>query len=178
MKFFKKPVTAIILALMIVAGSTLINVHWKFGAKCQEIQNSFYETGRIGKQLDAIRQDAVLLSSVAKQNGIDAEDLRSAAEDLQYALSHESTDAGLLYWYYDSLRTELFSTEQRLLSVTLNDADAETVRNCMDRISAASDRISSDSYNQTVRAFLSRYDRFPTGPLAILADVDMPEVFA
>ena len=116
MKFFRKPVTAIILAFLIVAGSTLINVHWKFGAICREIQDSFYETGRIGKQLEAIRQDAVLLSSVAKQNGIDAEDLRYAADDLQSALSRESTGAGLLFWYYDTLRTELISTEQRLLS--------------------------------------------------------------
>ncbi len=178
MKFFRNPVTAIILAFLIVAGSTLINVHWKFGAMCREIQDSFYETDRIGNQLEAIRQDAVLLSSVAKQNGIDAEDLRSAADDLQSALSRESTGAGLLFWYYDTLRTELISTEQRLLSATLPEADAETVRDCMDRISAASDRISGDPYNQTVRAFLSKYDRFPTGPLAILADVDMPEVFA
>lgn len=178
MKFFRNPVTAFLLALLIVAGSTLINVHWKFGAKCRDVQNSFYETGGIAKQLEAIRQDSVFLSSVAKQNGIDTEDLCSAADDLQSALSRDDTGAALLFWYYDSLRTELLSTEQRLLAIALNEADAKSVSDCMYRIRSASDHISGDPYNQTVRAFLSRYDRFPTALLARLADVEMPEVFA
>lgn len=178
MKFFRNPVIAFFLALLIVTGSTLINVHWKFGGKCRDVRETFYETEGIAEQLEAIRVDAVVLSSVAKQNGIDAEDLRSAADDLQYALSRDNTGAGLLFWYYDSLRTELLSIEQRLLAVALNEADAKTVNDCMVRIRSASDRISGDSYNQTVRAFLSKYDHFPTVLLARLADVDMPEVFA
>ena len=178
MKLFKNPVVAVLLALVLILGSTLLNVHWKFGGLCREVTDGLYAEDGIAAQLETIRVDAAAIASVAERNGIDAKALRNAADDLQSVLSRGSSGAGYLFRCYDKLRVELISMEQKLLAVALNETDANTISGCLERIRSAYSAISSASYNDTVRSFLSRYDHFPTHFLARLAGVDMPEVFA
>ena len=47
MKFFKNPVVAVVLALVIILGSTLVNVHVKYGALCRGVTDDFYEENGI-----------------------------------------------------------------------------------------------------------------------------------
>lgn len=178
MKFFKNPVVAVLLALVIVLGSTLVNVHVKYGALCRGVTDDFYEENGIADQLSSIRMDAAVLASVAARNGIDAQDLSDAADNLQSALSQTGVGAGRLFRLYDELRVELVSAQQGLLGVALNDTDAKTVSDCLSRIQNAANAISSSPYNDTVRSFLAKYDRFPAHFLGRMANVNIPEVFA
>lgn len=176
MKFFKNRTVAIILCALIVIGSTLLNTHWKLGGLCRELSDRFYASDEIGQQLETLRVEAVTLAAVAEGNGLDAFDLTGAAENLQDHLSRGG--AASVYAAYDWLRTELAVTEQKLLSKALSEGDAETVSLSLEKIHAAQAKLAASSYNEDVRDFLRRYDRFPTSMLARLAGVALPEVFA
>ncbi len=178
MKFFKNPVVAVLLALLIVLASTLVNVHVKYGKLCRSVTDEFYAEAGIADQLSSIRMDAAVLAKVAERNGIDAKELTNAANHLQDLLSQTGVSAGRVFRCYDELRVELVSAEQKLLGVALSDTDAITVSDCISRIQNAASAISASPYNETVRSFLAKYDRFPTHMLARLANVSIPEVFA
>lgn len=178
MKFFKNPVVAFLLCLVIVLGSTLLNTHIKFGRLCQEVTDEFYGEDGIAAQLSSLRVDAVALAAVAKVNDVDASALENAATVLQGAMSQTHMGVSWVYLAYDKLRTELTLTEQNLLSKSLSDSDAQTVQTLLTRIHNEQEKISASDYNEQVRSFLRKYDRFPTHALARLAEVKLPEVFA
>lgn len=177
MKFFKNPVVALILALVLVLGSTIMNVHFKFGALCRNVSEELYAENGIAQQLQSIRSDAAVLATVAERNGITPAGLTRAADELQSVLSQGRLGAGGIYRYYDALLAEITSARQELLSAGLNDADAETVNGCFARIDKARDAISSSDYNELVRSFLDKYDHFPANFLGRFADIQWPETF-
>ena len=178
MKFFKNRVVALILCLLIVVGATLLNTHVKFGALCRELANTFYDDDGIAQQLVTLQAEATRLASVAEKNGLDAAELTAAAEELQRCLSRGDAGAARFYACYDALCRELSAMEQSLLSKALSAEDAEAVSLCLTQIHTAQAKIAASSYNENVRDFLQKYDRFPTNLLADLADVPMPEEFA
>ena len=165
-----------LLALVLILGSTLLNVHCKFGALCQDVTDGLYAEDGIAAQLETIRVETAAIIAVAERNGIDAGSLSEAADELQSVLSQRQFGTGYLFRCYDKLRVELISAEQNLLGA-LSETDLQTVTDCLERIQAAQRLISSSSYNDVVRGFLARYDRFPTRLLAKLAGVRMPAVF-
>ena len=178
MKVLKNPVVALLLTFVIVLTSTLVNTNLKFGRLCRDVTDDFYGEDGIAAQLSFLRVDAVALAAVAETNGIDASSLQNSADDLQRTLSFSSMSIGWLFQSYDALRKELTVTEQSLLGKSLSDSDAQTVQTLLDRIHREQDKISASDYNEDVRTFLRRYDRFPTHILAKLAGVEMPELFA
>lgn len=178
MKFFKKRSVAVALCVILVLVTTLLNTRWKLGGKCRDLSESFYDRGGIAASLETIRTESDSLAAVAESNGIDAQALRTASGNLQGMLSQRSIGAAQLFPYYDALRTELRSIEQKLLSASLSDEDAAAVSKSIELIHSAQTAIGASEYNTQVRAFRSRNGGLFTRVLASLAGVRLPEEFA
>ena len=177
MKFFKKRSVIVILCWALIIVSTLLNVRIRFGGKCREVTDQFYSEAEIARQLEQICFDAMTLSSVAEEYGVDASALRTEADSMLNALG-QSYGASYVHRIYEDLYSELTAVEQKLLGVALSESHAASVSACLERIHSAQYSISSSGYNETVRSFRRRYDRFPTSILARLAGIKIPEVFA
>jgi len=184
MKLFKNPVFAVALAFVVVIASTLINTNVKFGRKCRDITDQFYGSTvsrsapevSIAEALENICTDAESLSVVADSCGVDAEEVRNDVSDLRRSIQQEFF-FGIRSSYAD-LRSSLTTLLGQLAQADLEAKSAETVSQCSASISDAQSAIAASGYNDTVRAFLRRYDHFPTNVLATLAGVDYPETFA
>ena len=66
----------------------------------------------------------------------------------------------------------------RLERAELSERDASGVEQYKSSVTGVQSAIGEAGYNEAVREFLRRYNHFPTNYLALLADVDLPEVFA
>ena len=184
MKLFRNPVFAVILALVVVISSTLINTNVKFGRKCRAVSDQFYsgmgtrgvQDVSIASSLESICSDAEALCVVAEGCGTDVSSVQSEVQSLRSSMQLESMF--LIRTAYSSLRSSLTTMLGQLAQKELSEQDAETVTRCTASIAAAQDSISASGYNETVRAFLRRYDHFPTNVLAELAGVEMPEMFS
>ncbi|MBR5094074.1 MAG: hypothetical protein IK095_03180 [Oscillospiraceae bacterium] len=176
MKLFKNPVVAWIVCLALIFGSTLLNTRIRFGRLCRDAEADFNGLGGIVSQLQTIRSDADILALVAEDNGLETDALRDASDALQRALAREQ-GAKSVFSAYDVLHTEIARTQQKLMGVSLSSSDAQTVSSCMASLDDAQRAIAASGYNETVREFQRRYDRFPTKYLAEFAGVRMPEVF-
>lgn len=184
MKLFKNPVFAVFLTVALVIGSTLINTNVKFGRKCREVTDTFFSDSvtrgaterSIASQLELICTDAEALCVVADSCDVDAGAVRNAVASLRRNLQIENI-FGLRSSYGD-LRSSLTTMLGQLAQADLDEQNAKTVSDCTESIASAEGSISSSDYNDTVRAFLRRYDHFPASFLARLAGVEMPETFA
>ncbi len=183
MKLFRNPVFAVCLAVVVVIASTLINTNVKFGRKCRAVTDQFYGASTrgaaevsIADALESICTEAESLSVVADSVGADAKDVRNAVSSLRSSIRN-----GFFYGIrssYDALRSGLTTLLGQLAQAKLDEQNAQTVSVCSAAIADAQSAIAASGYNDTVRAFLRRYDHFPTNVLARLAGVSMPEAFA
>ena len=184
MKLFRNPVFAVFLALVVVIASTLINTNVKFGRKCRAVSDQFYSGAvtrgaqdvSIASALESICNDAEALCVVAEGCGTNADSVRSEVQSLRSSMQFESMY--LIRTAYSSLRSSLTTMLGQLAQKELSEQDADTVSRCTASVAQAQDSISASPYNETVRAFLRRYDHFPTNVLAELAGVEMPESFS
>ncbi len=184
MKLFKNPVFAVLLTMVVVLSSIIINTNVKFGRKCREVTDQFYGSSivrgtpeiAIADALELICTDAESLAVVADSCGVDADEVRDDVSDLRRSIQQEFF-YGIRSSYAD-LRSSLTTLLGQLAQADLDAKSAETVSQCSASISDAQSAIAASGYNDTVRAFLRRYDHFPTNVLATLAGVDYPEAFA
>ncbi len=172
MKFFKKPVVAVLLCLIVVIAAPLLNTRIKLGRQCEKLNERFYSSG-IADKLEALHVEADALAALAEANGLNADALRGASADLQDALSQRSSNAGQLHRYYDALRSQISATAAQLSEKKVAGADTVLLR-----IQNLQDDIASSSYNAEVRSFRTRYKSRFTHLMASLAGVHMPEEFA
>lgn len=184
MKLFKNPFFAVALTVFVVLSSILINTNVGFGRKCRAVTDTFYGSTvsrsapevSIADALESICTEAESLAVVADSCGVDAEDVRNDVFNLRRSIQTE-------FFYgirssYAALRSGLTTLLGQLAQADLDAQNAETVSQCTAAISDAQSAIAASGYNDTVRAFLRRYDHFPTNVLADLAGVDYPETFA
>ena len=179
MKFFKNPVVAVILSALIVLCSTLVSVNIKFGARCREITDEFY-TGdeAMVKPLNNISASVDGLVNIAGSYGLDCTAVSAAADRFASALRGSDGQVGALYQLYRDLMREEASLESALFRQELRDQDADSAQQYAEIIREAVDELEDSDYNESVRSFLRRYDRFPTNSLAALAGVAYPAYFA
>ena len=176
MKLLKKPLVAWIVCIALVLVATLVNTNVKFGRLCASVTGEFYGTDGIAQQLSELRADAEALANVSEGHGVDVKELRSASYYLQLGIQNQY-GAAELYQDYDLLRTELTAVQQKLVGISMSAADQQTVSDCLASITEAQRAIAASDYDEQVRDFLRRYDRFPTRLLARLAGVELPEAF-
>lgn len=178
MKFFKNRAVAIILCVLMVLGSTLLNTRVKFGRQCRNVEQSFYDAGGISEQLELIRSKAGFLADMAEAKGLDTSSLRNASQALEDKLGQRRLDITGIHSCYEALDRELKNVETKLITSSLTDQEAETFSSSLELIHNAQAKLSTATYNETVRSFCRRNDRFPTNILAKLAGVSLPEEFA
>ncbi len=185
MGFFKKRTGALLLTAIMVLVSTGVSVNVKLGNKIQAVNESFYEglysqgypQKGIGAHLDNICTYADGLITIANNYDIDTEELEYDTEDLKMGRTYSPYSASYLYYCYDELCGQIDALERLLAARELSERDAEGVEKYLTNINGAKSAIASSSYNEEVRDFLRRYDRFPTDLMAELANLDMPEYF-
>ncbi len=186
MKLFKNPVFALILTFVVVIASTLINTNIKFGRKCSEVRDLFYEgvtadgytQTPIAAHLENIASYADGLCTIARNYDIDTTEIEESNDFLKWSLQYNDTDASYIHSNYMQLSSDLNTLIDRLERAELSERDASGVEQYKTSIAGAVSAVAESGYNDTVRSFLRRYDHFPTNVLADMAGVEMPETFA
>lgn len=186
MKFFKKPVVAVLLTIIVVIASTLLSIGIKFGNKAQGVIDGFYDgvyangytQNSIASHLRNINSYADGLAAIANNYDIDTSSIKDSSEDLKLALSYSYGDASYIYYCYSSLMTDVIEIQDALGRVELNERDTSGVEQYSANISGARSSIETAGYNETVREFTREYGSFPGTSLALLAGVDFPTLFS
>lgn len=183
MKFFKKPIVALLLSALIIFSSTVLSVEVKLGAKCQDITDGFYEGVRyegyehksIASQIRNICGAADGMVTLASNYDIEADAVRAATDEMKSALTCGSVS--YLRYLYDEILDAVKPLEDQLGRAPLSERDAEGLKQYSSTISGAQSVIENSGYNESVRAFLRGYMHFPADFLAGLSGVELPELF-
>ena len=186
MKLLKKPFVALLLSAAVVLSSTLLSVNIRFGGKCRDITDGFYDgvyyNGYTQKSLSSHLKNicgyADGLVTIANNYDIDTGDLLTALDDLKLSLSYSYGYASHIYFCYDELLSPLNALVDQLSRTELSERDADGFVQYRSGINGAQRAMESAGYNESVREFLRSHDQFPTDFLAELAGVEMPEYFA
>lgn len=181
MDFFKKPIVALILALVVVCGSTILNTQIKLGEEVQEVEDSFF-TSVSGEKSIYIRLDECLSAAnglwtvLVNYDSDAADELSEVRKDMiwDYDLQHIN---GLLYG--NNELSEVFKNSLSVLNgYDLTDSELAAVADYSDSFYGAQKMIEKNSYNSLVQDFLrSTYNKFPASIFASIAGVDAPEIF-
>ena len=186
MKFFKNPVVAIILALIVVYASTLLAFDVRFGNKCQEVadgfQNGVYYNGEFqpscASRLRTVTGYADEIKSIASANDIDTEVLTEAVDSLKSALRYSAVDASFVYYCYNELDTALTGIKAQLHRAELSDVFEAELSQLYTAIDDEIAAIDTSGYNESVSDFLREYDKFPVSYFYWRTNVLMPSYFA
>ena len=185
MKFFKKPVVAVICTVLIVLLSTSLSVKTKFEKKCLEVVDGFYDgelyTGEtevsIAKHLADICGYSLEIIEIAEAYDIDADDALYCVDDIQYGMTEWYDDVGYIHYCYEELIEEIEILNQQLYAEPLTAAEQQQLSALNWNISESTDAISESGYNESVRQFIRRNMQFPTDLLCDIAGVYPPEYF-
>lgn len=186
MDFFKKPAVAVILSLIVIFASTLISVSAKLNNKCDKVTDGFYNGVRYkGENHDAIAEEISSLCAVADEivpiasnYGIDTSVLSDSNQRLRTLVSSGSRDIGSVYQVYSEFITALKDVETQLHATGLSRRHEEAMSEYSDEISDCVNDINTACYNDTVREFLRKNDKFPTSNWADLFGISFPEYFS
>lgn len=186
MSFFKRRWVAVVIAACTVWASMLLSTDIKFGAKCSEVTDGFYNGvyyngythPSIASHLRNITGYADGIATIAKRYDIDTEELLDSSSDLKLMLSYSRGDESYIHYCYDELLGTLRAVEGELEDAQLSDRDKSGLEQYMSSISGAQKSIEEAGYNDSVSRFLRDYDHFPTNLLADMAGVEMPEYFS
>ena len=186
MKLLKNPVIAVLLTVLIVLSSTIITTSVKLNNKCNAVIDEFYE-GRLKQGIiyTSIYADICSMyelgsevALVADNYGVNTKDLVNSINELKNELSYRNTDISDIYadysWFYGSLR----AVEIELSSIGLSQRHMEYMTTVSQQIAQLKYSIDNSSYNESVRTFYKKFDRFPVNIFAELFDIDYPEYFA
>lgn len=185
MDFLKKRPVAILLAIVIVLGSTLLSVNVKLGKKCAAVTNGFYsgvtydgyKHPAVSAQLENISAAALGMASLGSSyTGVDVKAVQTAQEDLNSSIQNGSVSQ--IYDRYAALIAETDKLDAAMKAQKLSDRDATGLSEYESTISAAQGVIEKSGYNETVRDFLSgTYNVFPANMFAGICGVKAPQLF-
>lgn len=186
MNFFKKPTVAAIIAIVLVAVSTFASVNIKLGSKCDEVKDIFYSglqyDGKFHPPIaDQVRNTCAAandLCIIASNYGIDTTDVTDSCEWVEMALAYSAYDQHYIYYEYAQLRTAIKTMVDKLAHQSLSERHQALLNDYEKQLTEFEHNIDTAGYNEEVRAFLMKYDRFPTNFIASMCNVRLPEYFA
>ncbi len=186
MKVLKKPAVAVLLAVLVVFGSTFLSAGLKLSGACADITDGFYDGLRIdGKNQPSIASSlrtlcdaADELAVVGSQYGHDTSALTENCSVLKKALASEDRDIGSLYLAYSDLYSALRSLESELEKSDLSDRHRDDLTALEKKTDEARVEIDNSGYNASVGLFLRKNDRFPARQFASLFHISFPAAFA
>jgi len=186
MKLLKNPIIAVLLTILIVIGSTIVSSSVKLSNKSDAIVDGFYE----GKMKQGIVYTSIYadicsmyelgseVALVADNYGVKTKELVDSIAELKNELSYRNTDISDIYadytWFYSSLR----AVEIELSTIGLSQRHMEYMTSVSQQIAQLKFSIDSADYNDSVRNFYKKFDRFPVNIFADIFDVEYPEYFA
>lgn len=186
MKLLKNPIIAVLLTILIVFSSTVVSASVKLSNKCDAVIDGFYE-GKLkqGIVYTSIYADICSMyelgsevALVADNYGVKTKELVDSIAELKEELSYRNTDISDIYadytWFYSSLR----AVEIELSSIGLSQRHMEYMTAVSQQIAQLKFSIDSSDYNESVRSFYKKFDRFPVNFFADIFDVEYPEYFA
>ena len=185
MKFFKKPAVAVILVIILVIASTLLSFEIRFGSKCQQISDGFFDGVYVDGELrpscasivKKITGYAEEIRAIAFENGLDTESLDSDLESLKYSIKYSDPDASYVYFCYNDVLNSLGNLKSSLKTANISAEDSESISQLYLQINSAAREFDTTGYNESVRAFLRDYDRFPVSKFYWYTNVIMPSCF-
>lgn len=186
MKFFRKPAAAVLVTIFIVILSTGFSIGIRIGAKCDEVTNLFYTGVRyngelhpaIGDQLRSMTNIANGLCLIAENYGLDCEDVRDACEWVELALAYSPKEASYINYEYSELLKQMKSLEDKLYHQELSDRHTTMLADYSAQMKECEENIYNAGYNESVRAFLQEYGKFPINNIATMFGAEMPQYFA
>ncbi|MDL2300352.1 hypothetical protein LJC01_01765 [Clostridiaceae bacterium OttesenSCG-928-D20] len=186
MKFLKKRPVAIILAIIIVIGSTVISAHRHIQKECQELEDCFYtgayneERGSIDASINSQIQvmlnsslGVVSISSKYPQLEEQTEILRESRDNL-----NREGEISSKYQPYSVLIDDFAILVSSLREIELSDSDSENLSSYVRKFEGAQNVIAKSTYNDNIRKFKREYlGSFPVNFLKHIAFVREPSLF-
>ena len=185
-KFFRNPFVAILLSVLIVLGSTAITSSVKLNNKCNEVVDGFYYGTKLNGQLmksvyynlGDLNEISGEIALIADNYGIDTTELYCSSEELKNNISYHNCDIEDIYDCYERLYNALFSVVMELSSTQLSQRHLEFMASASDQVNAIKLSIDNSGYNESVRSFHKKFDRFPVNIFSDIFDIEYPEYFA
>ena len=182
MNFFKKPVVAIILAVILCSSILMVNTQAKLGNEIDAVEDAFFTNvegqpsiyTRLLEKLQAVNGVWTIL------NRYDSEAAQSLADEQDYLQwACESTSINSMYYANEDLNAEFSSALRTLEGYELTEDEQADLDSYVETYNGAQKMIEENSYNSSVTSFnRSVYDTFPTEILAAFAGVNAPERFS
>lgn len=187
MKFFKKPGVAFVLTVLIVLCATLISINVKLQAKCDSINDIFYDGVKISgteypamstpiNELCTIGDEVVLM---ANNYGLDTTDLSSNLRYLKWSMYYNSDDVNYIGSCYSDYIQALKSTVNELNSTGLSSRHSAALAEYETQIDEYTATVTEGAkgYNEAVRNFKKSYDKYPTNVWAAMSNTYFPGYF-
>ncbi len=186
MKVLNKAAVDVLLAIMVVIGSTFLSADLKLSGACAAITDGFYDGLRVdGKKQPSVASSlrtlcdtADELAVIGSQYGHDTSVLTERCSVLKKALASEDRDIGGLYLTYADLYSELRSLESELEKSDLSDRHRDDLTALEKKTDDTRTEIENSGYNVSVGLFLRENDRFPARQFASLFHIVFPAAFA
>jgi len=181
-KLLESPVFAVFLAAVVVIGTTLLSTKIGFGGKCDAMKETFYrqtdDALPVASGLRSFCDAAEKVALTAQENEVrGAEDVLSNIKYLKNMLYLESDNYTVMRSVYQDLLSDTFSLEAALARMELAEAETETLSSAQHGAAEAKAAVDASEFNSLARAFLKRYQKFPTEGLAALTGLSMPCAF-
>lgn len=185
-KFFRNPFVAILLSGLIVLSSTAITSSVKLNNKCNDVVDGFYYGTRLNGQLmksiyynlGDLLEISGEIALVADNYGIDTKELYGSATELKKSISYHNDDIESIYDSYERLYSALFSVVMELSGTQLSQRHLEFMTSASDQVNAIKLSIDNSGYNESVRSFHKKFDRFPANIFSDIFDIEYPEYFS
>ena len=186
MKFFKNPLVAILISLLLIFSSTALSINAKLTDKSEDIIDGFY----YGIEANGVLNTSVYfnlsnlcelsgeIGLIAENYGIDTRELYSNIDNLKESYSFHSDDIDSIYECYETFYNSLFTVLVELNETELSDRHLEFMSDAVKQINSFKANIDNSGYNESVNAFRKKFNRFPTNIFADILDIDYPEYFA
>lgn len=181
MKLLKNRAVAVLLAVVVVAGSTFTNALIRMTEECQRIEDGFYtsETGAksiyayLGSRLDAANGLWTILINHDAEAAASLNQARSGLLD-----AYDDRDISDMYDANSDLENAFDEAVSALSGYTLSTLESDALNDYTITFDGAQRMIDQNAYNSGVLEFMrSTYNKFPAVLLASLLGIDAPEMY-
>ena len=166
MRFFKRPLVAIILAVIIVIFSSFLSFNVKFGRLCDDVIYGFYDGVYYDGELHQSIADCIenvlnssnVISDTAGVYDLDTEDFLDYKEFLELSIKYSEKDISYISSCYEDFMAETKELLKELRTADLSESDRKTVGEASAAIAEQTELIRTSGYNETVKSFQRKYD--------------------
>lgn len=185
MKILKKRFFALILAVIIVLGASMVSVHTKLNKEFSQVSDDFYNGVEVNGERDiSIHSQLIQIGrvcedivAVADRYGIDVGEFKDNVDYFNYDILVMDGNISYIHYLYEELLDDIMEAVTKISSVELSKADEQITVNALENILQAKDNIENSAYNERVRKYISSLP-FLMDFFANITGAYLPEYFA